>query len=78
MALRTTISIPCKCGFIGKVKRTENDQPMSVCWERFTPVDLIGNEHYVDGFADADEVSKAMNLKCPKCNLPLKLRNTQR
>lgn len=77
MTLRTTISVPCKCGYTGTVKRSENDQPYSDCWERFTPMnDLIGSEYYVDGFAESDKVNKAMNLKCPKCNSSLKLFNS--
>ncbi|MNK32888.1 hypothetical protein D3C87_513590 [compost metagenome] len=77
MTLRTTISVTCQCAYTGTVQRSENDQPMSDCWEKFTPMgDLIGNEYYVDGFAKGDKVNKAMNLKCPTCKSPLKLFNS--
>lgn len=74
MTLRTTLSVKCQCGYIGTVQRSENDQPMSESWEKFVPIgDLIGNKHFVDGFANSDEVNKSMKLRCPKCNSTLKI-----
>ncbi len=69
MTMRTKQLIQCSCGHIGTIHRSENDQPYSACWERYSLDGLNGNgSYYVEGYAKWDQVFKALNPTCPSCN----------
>lgn len=56
---------------------SENDQPYSRMWERYSLEGLDGGSYSVDGSASMDEVFSAMKPKCPKCHRSLTAKNLE-
>ena len=71
MTMRTRYRLVCDCGHEGHVKLSENDQPYSKNWERYTLEDFDGGSYSVDGSASMAEAFKAMKPTCPKCHKAL-------
>jgi hypothetical protein len=49
MTMRSEFILECICGHIGKIKMSENDQPSSKMWERYTLENFNGNSYYCEG-----------------------------
>lgn len=56
---------------------SENDQPFSKPWERYTLDGLIGSDYYIEGSAAFDEVFENMKPQCPACSQPLSTEHVQ-
>lgn len=55
---------------------SENDQPYSKPWEKYSLKELNGNcEWYTEGAADFETVIKNLNPSCPKCGKKLNTEN---
>lgn len=68
MTSRTTDPVRCKCGHEGAIRTSENDQPYSANWERYTVIGLNGGSHHVERrSATWEEVFDAVKPTCPKC-----------
>ena len=53
MTMRTELKLQCVCGHQGVIKKSENDQPYSDCWENYELINLNGNgNYYVEGHSN--------------------------
>lgn len=76
MTMRTEIKLQCDCGHIGFIKMSENDQPYSKPWEKYSLKELNGNcEWYTKGAADFETAIVNLNPSCPKCGKKLNIEN---
>jgi hypothetical protein len=72
MTTRTSYPVRCKCGHVGAIRMSENDQPYSANWESYTLVGLLGGSHSVERrSAPWDEVFNEMKPTCPTCGAAL-------
>lgn len=72
MSMRTKYLVQCVCGHQGTIVLTENDQPYSKPWEKYSLETLLGQESfYVEGSADWAKVFQVLKPVCPKCMSPL-------
>lgn len=68
MTSRTTDPVRFKRGHEGAIRTSENNQPYSANWDRYTVVGLNGGSHHVERrSASWDEVFKAIKPTCPEC-----------
>lgn len=66
--MRTEHPVECNCGHVGIIKMSENDQPFSDPWEKYTLQGLKGSgEYYVDGCAKWETVFQNLQPQCPQC-----------
>lgn len=77
MTMRTSYKLTCSCGHHGLIKMSENDQPYSKSWERYSLDGFNGSEFGVDGSAEWDKVFIAMKPTCPKCGIKLSPENLE-
>lgn len=67
MAIRETISVKCSCGNTGQIKTTENDQPYSTPWIKYSLVGLKkGAKEVVDNNGLSLDIDK-LDLHCGVC-----------
>lgn len=66
MSYTTKEPVKCKCGYIGYIKITENDQPYSTPWASYTLENLNGSIENFDKNAGLTK-NTVMRLSCPKC-----------
>lgn len=71
MTLRTKHTVKCKCGHEGLILLSENDQPFSTNWQKYTLENLDGSSYSLERDANWDEVFSNMNIKCPSCHTKL-------
>ena len=71
MTMRTTYPLTCSCGHKGAIKMSENDQPYSKAWERYSLDGFNGGDFGVEGFANWEAVFSALKPTCPKCGAVL-------
>lgn len=74
MATHHRERVICECGHEGIVHWSENDQPFSRQWERYSISGFEGEGFGTDGFVTIDEALKRMNPKCPSCGKVGKVR----
>ena len=77
MTMRTAYEVTCSCGHVGRIRMSENDQPYSKSWEKYTLEDLDGSGYYVEGFATFEEVFDNMRPRCPACGQILRTEHMQ-
>ncbi len=77
MTMRTEYLVVCPCGHTGKIKMSENDQPYSKPWERYSLENLIGSGYSTDGYANLEKVFEKMRPRCPTCNRALSTEHLQ-
>ena len=72
MTTRTSHSVICSCGHVGAICKTENDQPYSKPWEKYTLENLNGGSFYVEGFVDSwEKIFQELKPACSKCGKAL-------
>ncbi len=67
MTMRQKIAVKCECGHTGVVHWSENDQPYSKAWEKYTLEGFKGSEFYTEGPVALSEALKEMQPQCPRC-----------
>lgn len=67
MTLRTKISLICECGHEGAILMSENDQPYSTMWERYTLENFHGGSVRVEGLDEVDDLIETLKPMCPFC-----------
>jgi hypothetical protein len=75
MTMRTYYEVICDCGHIGKIKRSENDQPYSEMWESWSLVDLKGGNFDDKKVREPKDVFKETSISCPDCGKKLTEKN---
>jgi hypothetical protein len=67
MAIRETISVKCICGNKGQIKTTENDQPYSTPWIKYTLVGLKKGSSANDANNGLSLDINKLDLRCEAC-----------
>lgn len=78
MAYHSYHTLQCQCGHIGKVERSENDQPYSEMWSRYSLANLNGGVLASTEPESLHEVFEKMKPSCPKCGASLTMENVIR
>jgi hypothetical protein len=75
MTLRTKHDVQCKCGHIGQILLSENDQSFSTNWQKYSLENLDGSAYSIDGDANWVDIFSNMNIKCPACQNKLDIQS---
>ncbi len=72
MTTRTVYEVICDCGHVGRIKRSENDQPYSKPYENYELEELSGSSGLsLEGCTDWEKVFEKLKPSCPKCGKKL-------
>lgn len=66
--------VVCECGHAGIVHWSENDQPFSKQWEKYSIAGFTGEGFYIEGFTTLIDAIERMNPRCPTCGAIGKVR----
>lgn len=69
MATHHREPVICQCGHKGEVHWSENDQPYSKAWERYSIRGFSGESFSVDGFVSLEKALESLNPRCPACGM---------
>lgn len=67
MSIRNSEEYKCKCGNVGKIKTTENDQPYSEPWFRYTFEGLQIGPQGIQPNNKFEVDIKLLDLHCSVC-----------
>ena len=59
--------VVCDCGHEGVIHWSENDQPFSNPWERYSISGFEGEGFEISGFTTISDALEKMKPKCPTC-----------
>lgn len=76
MTMRTIYRVICNCGHKGGIRLSENDQPFSSNWEKYSLIDLNGGSFATtDPGLSWERIFKEIKPTCPKCQSKLGIQN---
>lgn len=71
MTMHTRYPLTCSCGHKGSLKMTENDQPYSKMYERYSLEGFNGGTYSVDGYTSLQVAIEQIKPVCPNCGTEL-------
>lgn len=74
MATHHREPVICQCGHKGEVRWSENDQPYSKAWEKYSISGFSGESFSVEGFIDLDKALETLKPQCPECGMVSKVK----
>ena len=70
LTMHTKQQLVCECGHVGYLNCSENDQPYSSCWERYTLDGFSGGSVTVtDRHPMPSDLIAALGVQCPQCGV---------
>lgn len=76
MTTRHEVPVVCECGHEGIVYWSENDQPFSSQWEKYSISGFDGEIFHIGGSSSVTEALKEIKPKCPHCGQVGKVKRT--
>lgn len=67
MTTHHEVPVVCECGHTGTVHWSENDQPFSRQWEKYSISGFDGEMFEIGGSTNVTDALKKMKPKCPSC-----------